>query len=82
MAEESQAAASDATEKSDSGSKKESNKKVELSSFFAKKARGMMVRYILDYECNTQADLLGFNTDGYQYSEEHSLNEMQPIFIR
>jgi hypothetical protein len=42
----------------------------------------MMVRYILDQECNTQADLLGFNTDGYQYSEEHTLNEMQPVFIR
>ena len=58
------------------------NGKLKMISFFAKKARGMMVRYILDYECNTQADLLGFNTDGYQYSEEHSLNEMQPIFIR
>ncbi len=58
------------------------NGKLKMISFFAKKARGMMVRYILDHECNTQADLLGFNTDGYQYSEEHSLNELQPVFIR
>ena len=58
------------------------NGKLKMISFFAKKARGMMVRYILDQECNTQADLLGFNTDDYQYSEEHSLNEMQPVFIR
>jgi hypothetical protein len=58
------------------------NGKLKMISFFAKKARGMMVRYILDQECNTQADLLGFNTDGYQYSEEHTLNEMQPVFIR
>ena len=58
------------------------NGKLKMISFFAKKARGMMVRYILDHECNTQADLLGFNTDGYQYSEEHTLNEMQPVFIR
>ena len=58
------------------------NGKLKMISFFAKKARGMMVRYILDQESNTLADLLGFNTDGYQYSEEHSLNEMQPVFIR
>ena len=58
------------------------NGKLKMISFFAKKSRGMMVRYILDQECNTQADLLGFNTDGYQYSEEHTLNEMQPVFIR
>ncbi len=58
------------------------NGEYKMISFFAKKARGMMVRYILDQECNTQADLLGFNTDGYQYSEEHTLNEMQPVFIR
>ena len=58
------------------------NGKLKMISFFAKKARGMMVRYILDQESNTLADLLGFNTDGYQYSEEHTLNEMQPVFIR
>tara|TARA_B110000027_G_scaffold15813_1_gene16150 strand:+ start:77 stop:838 length:762 start_codon:yes stop_codon:yes gene_type:complete len=58
------------------------NGKLKMISFFAKKARGMMVRYILDHECKTQTDLLGFNTDDYQYSEEHSLNEMQPVFIR
>ena len=58
------------------------NGKLKTISFFAKKARGMMVRYMLDQECNSQTDLLGFNTDGYQYSEEHTLNEMQPVFIR
>ena len=58
------------------------NGKLKMISFFAKKARGMMVRYILDHDCKTQADLLGFNTDGYQYSEEHTVNENQPVFIR
>jgi cytoplasmic iron level regulating protein YaaA (DUF328/UPF0246 family) len=53
-----------------------------MISFFAKKARGMMVRYVLDNECNNKKDLLGFNTDGYQYSEEYTLNENQPVFIR
>ena len=58
------------------------NGKLKMISFFAKKARGMMVRYVLDNECNNKKDLLGFNTDGYQYSEEYTLNENQPIFIR
>ena len=58
------------------------NGKLKMISFFAKKARGMMVRYIIDNECKSQTDLLGFDTDGYQFSEEHTLNEMQPIFIR
>ena len=31
------------------------NGKLKMISFFAKKARGMMVRYILDQECNAQA---------------------------
>ncbi|MGB2152733.1 MAG: peroxide stress protein YaaA, partial [Flavobacteriaceae bacterium] len=56
--------------------------RLKMISFFAKKARGMMVRYVLDNECNNKKDLLGFNTDGYQYSEEYTLNENQPVFIR
>jgi cytoplasmic iron level regulating protein YaaA (DUF328/UPF0246 family) len=58
------------------------NGKFKMISFFAKKARGMMVRYVLDNECKNKTDLLGFNTDGYQYSEEYTLNENQPVFIR
>ncbi len=58
------------------------NGKLKIISFFAKKARGMMVRYVIDNDCKNKTDLLGFNTDGYQYSEEHTLNENQPVFIR
>tara|TARA_B100000767_G_scaffold274685_1_gene308497 strand:- start:1421 stop:2182 length:762 start_codon:yes stop_codon:yes gene_type:complete len=58
------------------------NGKLKIISFFAKKARGRMVRYILDNNCKTVSDLQGFNLDGYQYSEEHTKNEMQPVFIR
>ena len=51
-------------------------------SFYAKKARGMMVRYLLDAENVTADTLLGFNYGGYAYSEEHSESEYSPVFIR
>ena len=40
--------------------------KLKIISFFAKKARGMMVRYIIDTNAETIDDLKGFNYDGYQ----------------
>lgn len=41
--------------------------KLKMISFFAKKARGMMVRYILDTQAETIDDLKGFNYDGYGF---------------
>ena len=41
--------------------------KLKMISFFAKKARGMMVRYIIDTDAQTIDDLKGFNYDGYQF---------------
>jgi len=41
--------------------------KLKMISFFAKKARGMMVRYIIDTNAETIDDLKGFNYEGYQY---------------
>ena len=41
--------------------------KLKMISFFAKKARGMMVRYILDTNAETIEDLKGFNYEGYQF---------------
>lgn len=41
--------------------------KLKIISFFAKKARGMMVRYIIDTNAETIDDLKGFNYDGYQF---------------
>jgi cytoplasmic iron level regulating protein YaaA (DUF328/UPF0246 family) len=41
--------------------------KLKIISFFAKKARGMMVRYIIDTEAKTVDDLKGFSYDGYQF---------------
>ena len=41
--------------------------KLKMISFFAKKARGMMVRYIIDTNVETIEDLKGFNYDGYAF---------------
>ena len=53
-----------------------------IISFFAKKARGSMVRFILETGAKTPEDLLGFDYDGYQYSKAHTLREDQPVFVR
>ena len=48
---------------------------------FAKKARGLMVRYIIDNNITTIAGLKGFNVDKYGFSEEMS-NETELVFTR
>lgn len=58
------------------------NDSLKVIGFFAKKARGSMVRYLLDTGAESLEDLKGFNYDGYSYSREHSLKENQPVFIR
>ena len=58
------------------------NGQLKMISFFAKKARGMMARYVIDTAANTLADIKGFTTEGYQYSEEHTEKASQPVFIR
>lgn len=58
------------------------NGKLKIISFFAKKARGSMVRYIIDNNVETLEQLKGFNIDGYGYSEEFTVNENEPVFVR
>jgi cytoplasmic iron level regulating protein YaaA (DUF328/UPF0246 family) len=41
--------------------------KLKMISFFAKKARGLMVRYIIDTNAETVEDLKGFNYEGYAF---------------
>lgn len=41
--------------------------KLKIISFFAKKARGLMVRYIIENDVETIEDLKGFNYEGYQF---------------
>ena len=58
------------------------NDNLKVISFFAKKARGSMVRYILDTEAQTLDAIKGFNYDGYLFSQEHTLKPNQPVFVR
>ena len=58
------------------------NGKLKMISFYAKKARGMMVRYLLELEEVTKENLLGFNYGGYAYSEENTTSSFAPVFIR
>ena len=59
-----------------------SKDKLKVISFFAKKARGSMVRYIVDHHIETLEEIRGFNYEGYEYSQEHTLKESQPVFVR
>ncbi len=43
--------------------------KLKMISFFAKKARGMMVRYIIDTNAQTIDDLKGFDYEGYRFDD-------------
>ena len=46
--------------------------KLKIISFYAKKARGLMVRYIIDKNVETIEDLKGFNYDGYAFDSNLS----------
>ncbi len=48
------------------------NGEYKMLSFFAKKARGMMARYIIDHRINDPESIKSFNSDGYYFSEELS----------
>tara|TARA_R110001583_G_scaffold114876_1_gene265300 strand:+ start:5189 stop:5947 length:759 start_codon:yes stop_codon:yes gene_type:complete len=55
--------------------------KLKMISFFAKKARGLMVRYIIDNNIETIEGLKGFNIEGYGFDENLS-NENELVFTR
>ena len=56
--------------------------KLKMISFFAKKARGMMARFVIDQKAESLDDIKAFTTDGYQFSAAHTEKEHQPVFIR
>ncbi len=58
------------------------NDKLKVLSFFAKKARGSMVRYLIETGASNLEEIRGFAEDGYEYSREHTLKENQPVFVR
>ena len=55
--------------------------KAKIVSFFAKKARGAMARYIIQNEVSDLAALQNFNSGGYRY-EAGASNEGEMLFLR
>lgn len=58
------------------------NGELKIISFYAKKARGSMVRYIIDKDITDFNGILGYDYDGYGYSEKYTENENEPVFVR
>lgn len=57
------------------------NGKLKTISFYLKKARGTMARFVMENQISNPDDILGFDGDGYSWSEELS-SENKPVFIR
>ncbi len=55
--------------------------KYKIISFFAKKARGLMTRYIIENRIEQADQIKAFDVDGYQYAESMS-NDKEWVFIR
>ena len=57
------------------------NGKYKIISFYAKKARGLMARWIIQNKVKDFEDLVKFNVDGYKYSKAESTIST-PVFLR
>jgi len=58
------------------------NGTLKIISFYAKKARGLMSRFIIDNDVKTVNEILSFDYGGYSYSEKDTTDELRPVFIR
>ena len=58
------------------------NGELKIISFFAKKARGSMARFAIDYNVQSLEEIKAFDYEGYGYSEEYTQKENEPVFIR
>jgi hypothetical protein len=57
------------------------NGKLKIISFYAKKARGMMTRYILENKIEKSEEINGFNLGGYKFDKNLS-TKLTPTFTR
>jgi len=55
--------------------------KYKIISFYAKRARGLMTRYIIDNKVDKPEGLKDFDLEGYQYAPKESSPE-KPVFRR
>ncbi len=58
------------------------NGKLKIISFYAKKARGLMTRYLIENDIKSENDLLGFDYSGYSFSPEETKDDLIPVFVR
>ena len=58
------------------------NGKLKIISFYAKKARGLMSRHLIENEANNFESILSFEKEGYSYSEIETSDPLKPIFVR
>jgi len=58
------------------------NGKLKIISFFAKKARGLMARHLIETNAKTIDDVLVFTSDGYAFSQAATADANQPVFVR
>jgi cytoplasmic iron level regulating protein YaaA (DUF328/UPF0246 family) len=57
------------------------NGQYKIISFYAKKARGLMARYVIKERLSNPEGLKDFNYQGYRYSAEHSKADSL-VFLR
>ena len=61
--------------------KDQKNDDYKIISFFAKKARGMMARYIIQNRIKSAAQLKHFDVDGYRFDATSSTQD-ELVFLR
>ena len=57
------------------------NGEYKMISFFAKRARGLMSRFIIENDISNPTDLLAFESEGYTYNA-HLSKPGNPVFTR
>lgn len=61
--------------------KEKKGNEFKMVGFYAKKARGMMTRFIIDNRIKEVKEVLKFNSDGYKFSKSLS-TDITPVFTR
>jgi len=58
------------------------NGKLKIISFYAKKARGLMTRFLIDNDIQSSSDIENFNSSGYTFSQSETADSTSPVSVR
>ena len=58
------------------------NGKLKIISFYAKKARGLMTRFLIDNDIQSSSDIENFNSSGYTFNQAETADSSSPVFVR